>query len=207
MARVRKNAADTWMPPRVYRARSAFEFKAKNGGTIRLCNADSSPSQVWAAYEALINDRKREDLLEGLAEGILIKQSKTSVAQIKGWSDRLRSAIELSSQLPLNQGMSSIYIIHQPSGAGYTRDGFNSRWLKLKKEAKEKFPELDFDFTFHDLKAKGVSDLSVDIYKKREISGHKNVEQTARYDRKIAVVPVVGAELEGKNILKGYSEK
>jgi len=349
MARVRKNAADAWMPPRVYRGRSAFEFKAKNGGTIRLCDADSSPSQVWTAYEALINDRKREDLLEGLAEsffnsadffelaketqkdyrkyavkilvvfgkmppdairpehirkymdkrglksrtqanrekaflsrifrwgyerglvkgnptkgvkqfkeqsrdryvtdaeyaalytlaspvekiameiaylclarqadvlsmkksqllaeGILIKQSKTSVAQIKGWSDRLRSAIELSSQLPLNQGMSSIYIIHQPSGAGYTRDGFNSRWLKLKKEAKQKFPDLDFDFTFHDLKAKGVSDLSVDIYRKREISGHKNVEQTARYDRKVVVVPVVGAELDGKNILKGYSEK
>lgn len=26
--------------------------------------------------------------------------------------------------------------------------------------AKEKFPELQFDFTFYDLKAKGVSDLS-----------------------------------------------
>jgi len=66
---------------------------------------------------------------------------------------------------------------------------------------------LPFDFTFHALKAKGVSDLSVDIHRKREIFGHKNVEQTARYDRKVVVVPVVGAELDGKNILKGYSEK
>ncbi|MFB6324670.1 hypothetical protein ACE8EZ_00930 [Pantoea deleyi] len=142
-----------------------------------------------------------------LAEGILIKQSKTSVAQIKGWRNRLWATIKLSSQLPLNQGMSSIYIIHQPSGAGYIREGFNSRWLKLKKIAKLYFPELNFNFTFHDLKAKGIYDLSVDIFRKRKISAHKNVEQIARYDRKIPVVPVVGAELEVKNILKRYSEK
>lgn len=48
--------------------------------------------------------------------------------------------------------------------------------------------------------------MNVDIYEKRAISGHKNVEQTARYDRKIAVVPVVGAELEALHILKPYSE-
>ncbi|WP_210501706.1 tyrosine-type recombinase/integrase [Pantoea ananatis] len=349
MARVRQNKEDNWLPPRVYRGRSAYEFKPKNGGTVRLCDIDSTKAQVWIAYEALINERKREDAFEGLAEsffnspdffelaketqkdyrkysvkvlavfgkmppdsikpehirkymdkrglksrvqanrekafisrvfrwgyerglvkgnptkgvkqykeksrdryvtheeyaalyslaspvekiamelaylclarqadvlsmkktqlveqGILIKQSKTSVAQIKGWSDRLRSVIALAESLPLNKGMSSIFIIHQPSGAGYTRDGFNARWRKLKQEAKDKFPDIDFNFTFHDLKAKGVSDLNVDIYEKRAISGHKNVEQTARYDRKIAVVPVVGAELEALHILKPYSEK
>lgn len=56
------------------------------------------------ARQADVLSMKKSQLL---AEGILIKQSKTSVAQIKGWSDRLRSLIELSSQLPLNQGMSS----------------------------------------------------------------------------------------------------
>ncbi|NIF20613.1 tyrosine-type recombinase/integrase [Candidatus Pantoea multigeneris] len=349
MARIRKNKEENWMPPRVYKGRAAFEFKPKGGGTIRLCDFSSTPAQVWAAYEALINNRKQEDLFEGLAEaffhsadffelaketqkdykkyadkviavfgkmppdsirpehirkymdkrglksrtqanrekafisrvyrwgfergmvkgnptkgvkqykeiarvryvtdkeysalysiasdvekiameiaylclarqadvlsmkksqlldeGILIKQSKTSVAQIKGWSERLRAAISLSENLPLKKGMSSIYIIHQPSGSAYTRDGFNTRWLKLKKTAADTFPELDFDFTFHDLKAKGVSDLKGNIYEKQAISGHKNVEQTARYDRKITVVPVVGAEGDGKNILKGYSER
>lgn len=334
MGRKRSNPADNWMPPRTCRGRSAFEFKPKNGGTIRLCGFESTPAQVWAAYEALINNKKDESILDGLVdsffnsgdfrelatetqkdyrkyavkvlavfgtmqpdnikpehirkymdkrgvksriqanrekafisrvfrwgyergmvkmnpckgvkqfkesartryitnneydalysvappvvkvamelaylccarqadvlsmktsqlidEGILIQQSKTGVAQIKGWGSRLRSAVDMATLLPLNSGMSSIFVVHQPSGAGYTRDGFNSRWMKAKKEAKEKYPELNFDFTFHDLKAKGISDLSGSLYDKQAISGHKNASQTARYDRKIAIVPAVG---------------
>lgn len=336
MARTRKNKEDSWMPPRVYRGKSAFEFHPKNGGAIRLCSFDAPQSQVWAAYEALLNELPDDSLVAALAdrffksadffelapetqkdyrkysksvlavfgampsdavkpehirkymdkrglksrtqanrekafmsriyrwgyergivkrnptkgvkqfkekardryvtdaeyaalfsvspdvvqiamelaylccarqgdvlemkksqlidEGILIKQSKTSVSQIKGWSPRLEKIIKDASCLPLKTGMSSIYVIHQPSGAKYTRDGFNSRWLKAKKEAKEKFPEMTFDFTFHDLKAKGISDLDGNLYEKQAISGHKNVEQTARYNRKIAVVPVVGGQ-------------
>ncbi|KKI42927.1 tyrosine-type recombinase/integrase [Hafnia alvei] len=334
MGRKRSNPADNWMPPRTCRGRSAFEFKPKNGGTIRLCGFDSTPAQVWAAYEALINNKKDESIFDGLVdsffnsgdfkelatetqkdyrkyavkvlavfgtmqpdnirpehirkymdkrgvksriqanrekafisrvfrwgyergmvkmnpckgvkqfkesartryitnneydalysvappvvkvamelaylccarqadvlsmktsqlidEGILIQQSKTGVAQIKGWGSRLRAAVNMATLLPLNSGMSSIFVVHQPSGAGYTRDGFNSRWMKAKKEAKEKYPELNFDFTFHDLKAKGISDLSGSLYDKQAISGHKNASQTARYDRKIAIVPAVG---------------
>lgn len=334
MGRKRSNPADNWMPPRTCRGRSAFEFKPKNGGTIRLCSFESTPAQVWAAYESLINNKKDESTFDGLVdsffnsgdfmelatetqkdyrkyavkvlavfgtmqpdnikpehirkymdkrgvksriqanrekafisrvfrwgyergmvkmnpckgvkqfkesartryitnneydalysvappvikvamelaylccarqadvlnmktsqlidEGILIQQSKTGVAQIKGWGSRLRSAVNMATLLPLNSGMSSIFVVHQPSGAGYTRDGFNSRWMKAKKEAKEKYPELNFDFTFHDLKAKGISDLSGSLYDKQAISGHKNASQTARYDRKIAIVPAVG---------------
>lgn len=334
MGRKRSNPADNWMPPRTCRGRSAFEFKPKNGGTIRLCGFESTPAQVWAAYEALINNKKDESIFDGLVdsffnsgdfrelatetqkdyrkyavkvlavfgtmqpdnikpehirkymdkrgvksriqanrekafisrvfrwgyergmvkmnpckgvkqfkesartryitnneydalysvappvvkvamelaylccarqadvlsmktsqlidEGILIQQSKTGVAQIKGWGSRLRSAVDMATLLPLNSGMSSIFVVHQPSGAGYTRDGFNSRWMKAKKEAKGKYPELNFDFTFHDLKAKGISDLSGSLYDKQAISGHKNASQTARYDRKIAIVPAVG---------------
>lgn len=108
----------------------------------------------------------------------------------------------MSKKLSLNEGMSSIYVLHQSSGARYTRDGFNTRWMKAKKEAKKKFPELDLDFTFHDLKAKGISDLEGNLYEKQSISGHKNVGQTARYDRRIKVVPVVDGQQNSKNITK-----
>ncbi|KYP89649.1 integrase [bacteria symbiont BFo1 of Frankliniella occidentalis] len=336
MARVRVNKEDQWMPPRTYRGRSAYEFKPKNGGTIRLCDITSTPSQVWSAYEALINDRTDENTFAGLVEnffksadffelgketqkdyrkyslkvisvfgkmppnsikpehvrkyldkrgvksrtqanrekafmsrvfrwgfergkvkgnpckgvkqfkevardryitnaeyaalytvsppvvqvamelaylccarqadvlemkksqlveeGIMIKQSKTSVAQIKAWSPRLESVVKACNALPLKSGMSSIFVVHQPSGSKYTRDGFNSRWMKAKEAAREAYPNLDFNFTFHDLKAKGISDLSGNIYDKQAISGHKNVEQTARYNRKITIVPVVGGQ-------------
>jgi len=334
MGRKRINPEDNWMPPRTRRGRSAFEFICKNGGTIRLCGFDSSPAQLWAAYESMINDKRditvfdylvdeffksadfnelavetqkdyrkyshnvlavfgkmepddikpehvrkymdkrglksrvqanrektfmsrvfrwgyergmvkgnpckgvkqykevprtryithqeywalyevaplvvqvgmelaylccarQADILnikkgQLIQEGVLIKQSKTSVAQIKAWGTHLKAAIDHAATLPLKPGMSSIYIIHQPSGAPYTRDGFNSRWMKAKIAAKEKYPELEFDFTFHDLKAKGVSDLEGTLAEKQAITGHKNASQTARYDRKIAIVPAVG---------------
>ncbi|MEW6484447.1 MAG: hypothetical protein AB1423_07370 [Pseudomonadota bacterium] len=41
---------------------------------------------------------------------------------------------------------------------------------------------------------KEVSDLEGDLYEKRAIIGHKNIEQTAVYDRKITIIPVVGAQ-------------
>ncbi|MGM3159899.1 tyrosine-type recombinase/integrase [Dickeya undicola] len=344
MARRRKNSSDNWMPPRVRRGRSAYEFRAKDGRTIRLCNADLTPAQVWAAYELFITEQKdtatfkklveeffvsgdfcelaketqkdykkyaqkvlavfgdiepddimpehirkymdrrgaksrvqanrektfmsrvfrwgyergkvktnpckgvrqfketartryitdkeyaalyqcspdivraamelaylccarQADILELkkgnlLEQGILIRQGKTGVAQVKAWSSRLAAAIKIAESLPLKPGMSSIYVIHQPSGSKFTRDAFNAHWMKAKKKAEESHPDLSFDFTFHDLKAKGISDLDGNLYEKQAISGHKNVTQTARYDRKIAVVPVVG----GQNMAKEYGE-
>lgn len=127
-------------------------------------------------------------------QGIFIRQGKTAAKQIKAWSERLERAIELAKSLPLKSGVSSVYVIHQQSGSRYTRDGFNSRWQLAREEAQKKFPHLLFDFTFHDLKAKGVSDLEGSLQEKQQISGHKTITQTARYDRKTKIVPVVGGQ-------------
>ncbi|HEE4344672.1 TPA: integrase, partial [Klebsiella pneumoniae] len=91
-------------------------------------------------------------------------------------------------------GIRSLFVIHQTSGSKYTRDGFNSRWRDAKIAAQEKNPHLQIDFTFHDLKAKGVSDLEGSLEEKQAISGHKNSRQTAIYDRKTKIVPVVGGQ-------------
>lgn len=336
MPRARKNPEDSWMPPRVRRGKSAYEFRSTDGRTIRLCDANLTKSQVWAAYENFINDLKvgtnflalcedfynsgdfhelametrkdyrkygakvnivfgkmkpdnikpehirkymdkrgvksrvqanREkafisrvfrwayergkvkmnpchgvkqfkekartryvtdveynallsvasdvvkvgmelaylccarqgdvlDLKKAqlLEEGILIVQSKTSVPQIKAWTERLHDIIKLAESTPLHPGLSSIFVLHQQSGSRFTRDAFNAQWMKAKKLACEKYPEMDFNFTFHDLKAKGISDLSGSLNEKQVIAGHKNASQTARYNRKISVVPVVGGQ-------------
>ncbi|MES3453021.1 tyrosine-type recombinase/integrase [Enterobacter hormaechei] len=129
-----------------------------------------------------------------LHEGIFIRQGKTAAKQIKAWSERLLAAVELAKTLPLKNGISSVYLIHQFNGRRYTRDGFNSRWQQAKEEAQKKHPHMLFDFTFHDLKAKGVSDLEGSLQEKQQISGHKTITQTARYDRKVKIVPVVGGQ-------------
>ena len=63
-----------------------------------------------------------------------------------------------------------------------------------REAAIQNYPDVSFDFTFHDLKAKGISDLDGPLSEKQKISGHKNITQTARYDRKVMVVPVVGGQ-------------
>ncbi|MDR1842316.1 MAG: tyrosine-type recombinase/integrase [Citrobacter amalonaticus] len=127
-----------------------------------------------------------------LSEGIFIRQGKTAARQIKAWSERLTAAINLAKTLPLKQSMSSLYVLHQKNGRRYTRDGFDSRWQQAKEMAQKNNPHLLFDFTFHDLKAKGISDLEGTLQEKQNISGHKTITQTARYDRKVKIVPVVG---------------
>ncbi|WP_237388003.1 tyrosine-type recombinase/integrase [Xenorhabdus sp. Sc-CR9] len=337
MGRQRKNPADNWMPPRVRRGRSAYEFQTYDSRTVRLCNFSATQAEVWVAYEKLLAAQKNDETLNGLIkafflspdfsalgtetkkdyrkyankllpvfgnmlpdnikpqhirkymdkrglkaktqpnreknflsrvfnwgyergivsgnpcqgvrqfkeiprdryitddeynalysisppvvqiamelaylcctrqadilsltyaqvyeEGIFIKQGKTGVAQIKAWTERLDNVVVMSKNaLPLDKGVSSIYVLHQRKGSRYTRDGFNSRWRKAKLLAKETFPDLDFNFTFHDLKAKGVSDLEGPLSEKQQITGHKNITQTARYDRKVNIVPVVGGQ-------------
>lgn len=159
-----------------------------------------SPELVKVAMEvAYLCLARQKDVLalkksELLEDGLFIAQHKTGKKQIKAWSDRLRAAISLAKSLPLKPGMSSIYVLHKADGQKYTRDGFNSRWEQAREEARKKFPHLSFDFTFHDLKAKGVSDLEGTLQEKQQISGHKTITQTARYDRKVQIVPVVGGQ-------------
>ncbi|MBD2782429.1 tyrosine-type recombinase/integrase [Xenorhabdus szentirmaii] len=146
---------------------------------------------LCCARQADVLSLTRSQLME---QGIFIRQGKTGKQQIKAWTKRLEDAVKLSETLITDPGIFSIYVICQASGHKYTRDGFNSRWKKAKQLAKETFPELDFNFTFHDLKAKGISDLDGTLAEKQVISGHKNMAQTARYNRKIEVVPVVGGQ-------------
>jgi len=129
-----------------------------------------------------------------LDHGIFIAQGKTGVQQVKLWTTRLRSVIKMAKSLA-NSGISSTYVLCKPDGGNWSRDGFNSRWAKAKSDTRLA-TGLPIDFTFHDLKAKGISDLEGNLQDKQAISGHKNIGQTARYDRKVKEVPVVGGELK-----------
>lgn len=155
-----------------------------------------APLAVKAAMEiAYVCCARQSDVLmirrsDVLDEGLFIKQGKTGKEQVKSWSPRLRAAISLARSLPLKQGIASQYIIHKHDGSRYTRNGFNSAWAKARSEARAQ-TGMPLDFTFHDIKAKGVSDLDGALHEKQRISGHKTATQTARYDRKADIVPAV----------------
>lgn len=65
-------------------------------------------------------------------------------------------------------------------------------WRRAKHRAEASLGRK-IDFTFHDLKAKGISDYSGD---KQRFSGHRNPAQVAVYDRKPEVVDSLDPDVE-----------
>jgi len=108
--------------------------------------------------------------------GLFIMQGKTGKKQIKSWTPRLRAAINLAQKQPSK--IKTNYIIHNRAGQPYTSSGFKAIWRRYKLRA-------EVDCTFHDIKAKGISDYDGD---KQRFSGHKSKSQMEVYNRKTEVV-------------------
>jgi len=121
-----------------------------------------------------------------LNEGILIKQGKTGKVQIKAWTPRLRSAIEIArSQSAIH---SINWVLADAKAQKISGNRLRHWYAAAKEKAVKANPELSFDFTFHDIKAKSISDIDGNPYDKQQISGHKTAAQVQVYDRKIPVV-------------------
>ncbi|OIV46421.1 integrase, partial [Sodalis sp. TME1] len=141
------------------------EYSALYESADTLIKVAMEISYLCCARQGDVLALRREQIMD---EGIFIRQGKTGVKQIKAWSPRLIAVIKLASTLPLHVGIASTFLLHQPNGDRYTTSGMNNRWQAAKVAAKKKYPELNFDFTFHDLKAKGISDLSCSLQEKRK---------------------------------------
>lgn len=155
---------------------------------------DNAPSPCQVAMEiaylcmARISDVLALTMRDMREEGIFIEQSKTGVKQIKEWSPRLRAAVDQARALPRKSGMTTIYLISKPDGSPYAKRTIQMQYDKAKKSVGI------LDVTFHDLKAKSISDFKGNIQDKQHAAGHTNSNQTRRYDRKVAVVPTLGSK-------------
>lgn len=141
-----------------------------------------------------------------LEDGIFIQQGKTGIKQIKLFSERLLEAIAMARDLSRNQ--LGAYVVVKPDGHPYTDNGFNSAWRETMLRAREQ-TGWPLDFTFHDLKAKAISDIDGTSRDKQAISGHKTEGQVAVYDRSVKRVATVDAMRKkpekGRDIPQGYS--
>ena len=117
-------------------------------------------------------------------DGLLILQAKTGKKQIKLWNDRLRgvvdAALALRSQRLEKLAHESVFLIITTKGHAYTADGLKTLWAKARAKFATNTKAPKIDWTFHDLKAKGISDFEGD---KQNFSGHKNRLQMERYNR------------------------
>lgn len=129
-------------------------------------------------------DLKQSDITDA---GIHVRRRKGSRDNITTWSPRLDAAVKLSRSLPMPTAIPiNPYLIRGLSGQRLTESGFQTLWQKLMIEAAEQGMER---WTFHDLKARGVSDSDGD---KQQASGHKSAAMVATYDRKLAEVKPAG---------------
>ncbi len=113
-------------------------------------------------------------------EGIYIRRTKGSNAEITGWSDRLESAVlEARAIYPDAPVSIDRPLFHGKKGAPIPASSFKTAWGRIMARAVEK--GLKERFTFHDLKAKGVSDHT------EKASGHRSKKMQAVYDRKPGV--------------------
>ncbi|OQX33587.1 MAG: hypothetical protein B0D91_14070 [Oceanospirillales bacterium LUC14_002_19_P2] len=124
-------------------------------------------------------------------DGIFFQRTKGSIGEVTLWSDRLRKAFDyLASQRPHPDAPFLLYDKdgtrpppedpRYPHKSEALADKLSDRWkdrLYYRVNTGKLQPEERF--TFHDLKAKGISDH------KNEHSGHRTITAKKRYLRKI----------------------
>lgn len=127
---------------------------------------------------------KKSDVIE--KTGLRLDRAKGSRGEITKWSPRLRAAVDAAKELPLNSRTITPYLIHDKEGRPINQNTFESAWKRLMERAIKgvevepgKILKIEKAFTFHDLKAKGVSD-----HKNHE-SGHLSERAKAVYIRKL----------------------
>src|SRR3990167_3617744 len=104
------------------------------------------------------------DLME---KGIFIRQGKTGKKQIKQWTPRLEDAVAQAKRLrqavlSKKKGkVLSAYLLLNQSGQPYTESGLKTMWAKNKARIKRIY-KIKIDWTYHDIKAKGISDFEGD---------------------------------------------
>lgn len=143
-------------------------------------------SYLCAVREGDIFKLKHSQILK---EGIYIKQGKTGKRQIKQWTERLADAINLAKKL-FPPSSSDSLVLQNKSGGKLIQKTFNSYWLDAKRKAEEKLGRK-INCTFHDIKAKAISDYDGATKDKQLFSGHKTEAQVNTYDRKVKVTPTL----------------
>ncbi len=134
---------------------------------------------------ARVSDVLKMDWPQIMDKGIFIQQGKTGVKQIKAWTDRLRAAVDICRSWGETGS-----VIKTMYGERYSYKGFNEAWRKARTAAAN-YLGRPLDCTFHDLKAKGISDYEGSSKEKQLFSGHKTESQVMVYDRKIRITPTL----------------
>ena len=152
-----------------------------------MCQVMMEISYVCAARG---QDVRKITMADIQKDGLLIVQAKTGKKQLKLWSGRLQGVINRAKDIRaerLKGTKSSIYLLVTSTGGPYTEYGMKSIWRRARANYLEQTGK-SIDWTFHDIKAKAISDYQGD---KQAFSGHKSRAMMERYNRSIDKVEVL----------------
>jgi integrase len=141
---------------------------------------DSVGIAAWLAYltskaqRQILTLRKDAVSLYGIQFGSRKGGADTFVEWTSELADAVRTAFARSNH--------SQYLIPTGHGSAYSSGGFRALWHRRMAEWVSRGHE---HFTFHDLRAKTVTDLSSQGRKASELTGHRDEKTVARvYDRR-----------------------
>jgi integrase len=158
----------------------------------------ASPMVRYAMNISLITGARQKDILnldrKQVAAGLLqVRQSKTGKKidyPVAGsLEENIEAALKIAPQVRQ-------FVIVNRSGKPYTRDGFQTQWKRAVTKA---FPNKADRFTFHDIRAKSLSDATT-LEEARIRAGHSDPKVTQEiYRRRPEVATVMDiAHLRGK---------
>lgn len=154
---------------------------------FQAVRAIANPRVRLAMDLALITGQRQGDLI-GLPfsnvtpDGIKFQQGKTGKKLIVTWSAALEECIERAKALLPRVDIGGYVLRGQRTGAPYTSEAFRAMWQRTINRAMRK-KVIEERFTFHDLRAKAVSD-SKTLEEAFERAGHQSMTMTrGTYDR------------------------
>ena len=124
-----------------------------------------------------------------LADGVFVDRHKDSENEITAWTPRLKQALkDARVAFPDAPTTMDRPIFHNARGVRVIKDSYSTAWSRVIKRALEIGTDIDGEtvtlkerFTFHDIKAKGVTDH------KDKYAGHRSKKMQAVYDRKPSI--------------------
>jgi site-specific recombinase XerD len=147
---------------------SSYPYIAPMMELAYLCRARSI--EVLAFTEANISE-----------EGIFLNRAKGSNNEITAWSERLHKAVaEARALFPNAPASIKRPLIHSKTGMAIPRESFKTAWQRVIAQALRS--GLTERFTYHDVKAKAVTDHA------KHFAGHKTKKMEAVYNRKPDII-------------------
>jgi len=147
---------------------------------------DTMPARMQVAMDlALLTSQRQGDILnltwkQVLPDGIFFRQGKTGKCLVVNMSPTLEAV--LLRAMNLGKGYNYLHVVRTAEGRPYTSEGFRANWQRYMRLALKR-ALFKLRFTYHDLRAKCVSDTK-DLQEASNRAGHQNMTITrAVYDR------------------------